>query len=55
MTAKRKKGFYEKFIKLPQDGVIALFALLIAGAALLDYDTLLNISSDIIYELEDMN
>ena len=35
--------------------LIALFALLIAGATLLNYDTLLNLSSDIIYEMEGMN
>ena len=35
MTAKRKKGFYEKFIKLPQDVVIALFALLLLWPVML--------------------
>ena len=35
MTTRRKKGFYEKFIKLPQDVVIALFALLLLWPVML--------------------
>lgn len=35
MTTRRKKGFYEKFIKLPQDVVIALLALLLLWPVML--------------------
>ena len=35
MATKQKKGFYEKFIKLPQDVVIALFALLLLWPVML--------------------
>ena len=35
MTTGRKKGFYEKFIKLPQDVVIAFFALLLLWPVML--------------------
>ncbi len=35
MTVKRKKGFYERFIKVPQDVLIALVALIILSPILL--------------------
>lgn len=35
MTAKREKGFYEKYIKVPQDAVLALLALILLSPVLL--------------------
>lgn len=35
MAAKRKKGFYETYVKAPQDGFIALLALIILSPVLL--------------------
>lgn len=35
MTAKHKKGFYEKYIKVPQDFCIALVALIVLSPVLL--------------------
>lgn len=35
MTAKRDKGFYEKYIKVPQDACIALVALIVLSPVLL--------------------
>ena len=35
MTANRKKGFYEKYIKVPQDALLALLALILLSPVLL--------------------
>ncbi len=35
MTAKRKKGFYEKYIKVPQDACLAMIALIVLSPVLL--------------------
>ena len=54
MTAKHKKGFYEKYIKLPQDVCLALLALIVLSPVLLVVAVLVRIKlgSPVIFRQE---
>ena len=54
MTAKHKKGFYEKYIKIPQDVCLALVALIVLSPFLLIIALLvrINLGSPVIFKQE---
>ena len=54
MTIKRKKSFYERYIKVPQDAVIALIALIILSPVLLAVAILVRVKlgSPVIFQQE---
>ena len=54
MAAKREKGFYEKYIKVPQDVCIALIALIVLSPVLLVVAVLVRVKlgSPVIFKQE---